>query len=169
MRKLIAVIIIGLVAGFGFTNDISACDDDMCAKDFALEILDQHMTQDDCLENHTACIECEGYFCANLSCWCGKEICDYMTYDELMIFGEMIYEIYLEEYCTNLCEECDTYYYKECMCDSCYDDCIDCLEYDYEIFVENYYDMIIDEYEEVLQGIIDSRENPVVEVVICDL
>ncbi len=170
MRKLIAglMIMAGLV--IGFTNEVKACDDDICAKEFALEILDQHMTQDYCLENHTACIECEGYFCANLTCWCGKEVSEasYMTYDELMIFGEMIYEIYLEEYCTNLCEECDTYYYKECMCDSCYDDCIDCLEYDYEIFVDDYYDMIMDEYEEVLQGIIDSRENPVVEVVICE-
>lgn len=92
----------------------------------------------------------------------------YMTYDELLMFDAMIYnDLYLEEYCTNLCEECDTYYYKECMCDSCYDDCIDCLEYDYELFVMDYYDMIMDEYEEILQGIIDSRNNPKVEVKIC--
>ena len=95
---------------------------------------------------------------------------NYMTYDEMMMFDAMIYnDLYLEEYCTNLCEECDTYYYKECMCDSCYDDCIDCLEWDYELFIMDYYDMIMDEYEEVLQGIIDSRNNPVVEVKICDL
>jgi hypothetical protein len=92
----------------------------------------------------------------------------YMTYDELLMFDAMIYnDLYLEEYCTNLCEECDTYYYKECMCDSCYSDCIDCLEYDYELFVMDYYDMIMDEYEEILQGIIDSRNNPKVEIKIC--
>lgn len=93
----------------------------------------------------------------------------YMTYDELLMFDAMIYnDLYLEEYCTNLCEECDTYYYKECMCDSCYSDCIDCLEYDYELFVMDYYDMIMDEYEEILQGIIDSRNNPKVEIKICN-
>jgi hypothetical protein len=92
----------------------------------------------------------------------------YMTYDELLMFDAMIYnDLYLEEYCTNLCEECDTYYYKECMCDSCHSDCIDCLEYDYELFVMDYYDMIMDEYEEILQGIIDSRNNPKVEIKIC--
>ena len=93
----------------------------------------------------------------------------YMTYDELLMFDAMIYnDLYLEEYCTNLCEECETYYYKECMCDSCYSDCIDCLEYDYELFVMDYYDMIMDEYEEILQGIIDSRNNPKVEIKICN-
>lgn len=92
----------------------------------------------------------------------------YMTHNELKMFDEMIYEIYLEEYCTNLCEECDFYYYAECMCNACYDDCEDCLSYDYEIFVDDHYDMIMDYYEEVLRDIIDSRNNPKVEVKICE-
>jgi hypothetical protein len=91
----------------------------------------------------------------------------YMTYEEMLEFDEMIYEIYLEEYCINECNECDSYYYKECMCNACYSDCIDCLSYDYEIFVIDYYDMIMDEYEEVLRGIIDNRLYPKVEIKIC--
>lgn len=173
MRKLLSMlaIVIGLVVGYGFTNEVRACEDDMCAKEFALETMDEHIAIDDCTEEHIACIECEGYFCANLSCWCGKEMSvanECMTYEELMIFDEMIHDIYLEEYCTNLCEECDSYYYKECMCDACYTDCIGCIEYDYELFVCDYYDMIIDEYEEVLQGIIDNRTAPKKQkVVVC--
>lgn len=94
----------------------------------------------------------------------------YMTYDELMKFDAMIYEIYLEEYCTNYCEKCDSYYYKECMCEACSTDCPDCLSYDYELyFVMDYYDMIMDEYEEVLRGIVDNRNNTKVEIKINEL
>lgn len=90
----------------------------------------------------------------------------YMTYDELMQFDKMIYNLYLEEYCTNYCEECDSYYYKECMCNACSADCEECLSYDYEIhFIMDHYDMIMDAYEEILSGIIERRNNPQVEVV----
>ena len=90
----------------------------------------------------------------------------YMTYDELMQFDKMMYNLYLEEYCTNYCEDCDTYYYKECMCNACSDNCQDCYMYDYEFyFIIDCYDMIMDQYEEVLSGIIERRNNPQVEVV----
>ena len=90
----------------------------------------------------------------------------YMTYDELMQFDKMMYNLYLEEYCTNYCEECDSYYYKECMCNACSDNCQDCYMYDYELyFIIDCYDMIMDQYEEVLSGIIERRNNPQVEVV----
>ena len=169
MRKMLSMltIVIGLVVGYGFTNEVRACDcEDECT--FALEIMDEHIAIDDCTEEHTACIECEGYFCANLSCWCGKEVSECMTREELRMFDAMIWDMYLEEYCTNLCEECDSYYYKECMCDACSSDCMDCMAFDYELFIEDYIDMIIDEYEEVLQGIIDSRTAPKKQkVVVC--
>lgn len=90
----------------------------------------------------------------------------YMTYDELMQFDKMMYNLYLEEYCTNYCEECDSYYYKECMCNACSDNCQDCYMYDYEFyFIIDCYDMIMDQYEEVLSGIIERRNNPQIEVV----
>ena len=88
----------------------------------------------------------------------------YMTYDELMRFDAVIYDLYLEEYCTNYCEDCDSYYYKECMCDACYADCEDCLSFDYELFVSDHYDTIINAYEEILSGIIERRNNPQVEM-----
>ena len=90
----------------------------------------------------------------------------YMTYDDLMRFDAVIYDLYLEEYCTNYCEECDSYYYKECMCNACSADCEECLSYDYELhFIMDHYDMIMDAYEEILSGIIERRNNPQVEVV----
>ena len=90
----------------------------------------------------------------------------YMTYDDLMRFDAVIYDLYLEEYCTNYCEECDSYYYKECMCNACSADCEECLNYDYELhFIMDHYDMIMDAYEEILSGIIERRNNPQVEVV----
>lgn len=81
----------------------------------------------------------------------------YMTYEQLCQFDQAIYEIYLEEYCTNLCEDCDTYYYKDCMCDACSSDCYGCIMYDYELFVEDNYDMIMNIYERVLDQLADYR------------
>ena len=96
----------------------------------------------------------------------------YMTYEEYYAFEEMIHDLYIEEYCVDYCEKCDEYYYDECFCESeCeYDDC----EHDYVIFIEDHYDMIMDEYEEVLRGISDegtdsrvSEENDS-EITICE-
>lgn len=81
----------------------------------------------------------------------------YMTYEQLCQFDQAIYEIYLEEYCTNLCEDCDTYYYKDCMCDACSSDCYGCIMYDYELFVEDNYEMIMNIYERVLDQLADYR------------
>ena len=43
------------------------------------------------------------------------------------------------------------------MCNACYSDCEDCLEYDYQLFIEDNYDMIMDIYEDVLEEIQESR------------
>lgn len=94
-----------------------------------------------------------------------------MTYDELMMFDEMIYDIYCERYCTNYCEDCDSYYYEECMCEACYGDCYDCLIYDYELFVEDYYELIMNIYEDVLDDLEESRianEESNEEMIICE-
>ena len=156
MRELFAMLVIGLglTVGFSFDSDINACDD----QGFAMEVRDTHIANDLCTEEHTVCVECNGYFCDNLTCWCGEEIPNVvMTYDELMIFDEMIWDIYCEEYCTNYCEECDYYYYTECMCDACYSDCEDCLNYDYELFVADKYDMIMDIYEDIMNQLEEYR------------
>ena len=94
----------------------------------------------------------------------------YMTYEEYYEFEEMIHDLYLEEYCVNYCNECDSYYYDECFCmyECEYDDC----EHDYAIFIEDHYEMIMDIYEEVLRGIQQEENEPVVretnEMIICE-
>ena len=182
MRKLVMSVIIGLglAVGFGLGNDASACDicetktyQEMTDKEFAMHVRDEHIETDSCTEEHYECMECEGYFCDNLTCWCGEEVERvYMTYEQLCQFDQAIYELYLNEYCTNLCEECNTYYYKDCMCDSCSTDCYGCIMYDYELFVEDNYNMIMNIYERVLEQLADYRETKANEVnepmIICE-
>lgn len=180
MKKLVMSMIIGLglVFGVGFANEVNACDD--CV----IERIETEEHEDCVCESfQLQCENCGGLYCQEYACECGRcegIICDtsvasevsasVMTYDELMIFDEMIWDMYCEEYCINECEECDSYYYKECMCESCGNDCYECLHYDYEIFVMDYYDMIMDIYEEVLEGLEDSRiaKEREVEIVICE-
>lgn len=171
MRKLFAMVVIGLsvAVGFGAMNNVSACDtcetktyEEMTDKEFAMHVRDEHIETDSCTEEHYECIECEGYFCDNLTCWCGEEVTNvYMTYEQLCQFDQAIYELYLNEYCTNLCEECDTYYYKDCMCEAlengCGTDCEVCSFYDYELFIEDNYDMIMDIYEDIMNQLEEYR------------
>lgn len=178
MKKLFVGMIIGLglVFGIGFTSEVSAYDDyaEMTDEEFAMHVRDTHIERDLCTEEHTVCMECNGYFCDNLTCWCGEEIPNVaMTFEEFYAFEEYVYDMYVCEYCVNYCEDCDNYYYAECMCEAiengCGSDCIDCLAYDYEIFVEDYYEMIMDEYYEVIRGIVDERARAnEVEIVICE-
>lgn len=206
MKKLVmsAIIALGLAVGFGFTSEVSACDD--CAtnansvSEFARNVRDEHIEFDNCTEDHMLCEMCDGYFCDNLTCWCGSEMshvencwcedhfvceecdelfcmellceCDemiVMSEEEFYEFEDYIYELYIEEYCINECEECDYYYYEECMCNACEDDCYGCIMYDFELFVEDEFEMIMDEYYEVIRGIIDERARAnEVEIVICE-
>jgi hypothetical protein len=143
MKNLVmsAIIGLGLVVGFGaMSNEVNACDN--CV----IERIETEEHEDCiCGSFQLQCENCGGLYCQEYACECGRcegIICEepeeknvVMTYDELMIFNEMIWDIYCEEYCTNYCEECDYYYYTECMCDAC--DCEDCLNYDYELFVED--------------------------------
>ena len=177
MKKVLVGMLIGLglVIGSGFVNEVSACDD------FAESVIEKHIHRDKCTETHYSCGECEGYYCENLTCWCGEEVfsdyileqdhdhrhelceecgglygvdeCDItcecanvvMSYQEFSIFEEKIWDIYMEEYCVNECDECDSYYYKECMCDSCElgNECYECLHADFEIFIADNYDYIM--------------------------
>lgn len=65
-------------------------------------------------------------------------------------FEDDIFECYLEE-CVNYCSECDYYYYKECNCNACYSDCADCSDYDFELFIDDNYDMIMEYYDFLLE------------------
>lgn len=118
------------------------------------------------------CENCGGLYCQEYACECGRcegiidEANVVMSYQEFGIFEEMIWDIYMEEYCVNECEECDSYYYKECMCDSCElgNECYECLHADYEIFIADNYDYIMsiaDDLLEEIQEIIEKANQQV--------
>lgn len=65
-------------------------------------------------------------------------------------FESDIFDCYLEE-CEHYCSDCDYYYYKSCMCESCYTDCADCSDYDYELFIDDNYDMVLEYYDFLLE------------------
>lgn len=75
MKKLFVGILVGLglvVTGVMNANEVSACES--CNTDsFAEQVIEEHIHEDLCTEIHGACEECGGYFCENLTCWCGEE------------------------------------------------------------------------------------------------
>lgn len=163
MRKLFAMVVIGLglMVGFGAMNNIYACDD--CV----IERIETEEHEDCvCGSFQLQCENCGGLYCQEYACECGRcegIICEknvVMTYEKLMRFEERIWNIYCEEYCTNYCEECGVRYYEECMCEAlengCGTDCEVCSLYDYELFIEDNYDMIMDLADEILEEIQES-------------
>ena len=67
-------------------------------------------------------------------------------------FEEHIWELYITEYCVNYCGTCDSYSYEHCLCCECTDD-EECIEADYQLFIEDNMSIIIDEYYEWLSWI----------------
>ena len=65
-------------------------------------------------------------------------------------FESDIFDCYLEE-CSNYCSDCDYYYYKSCNCNACYSDCADCSDYDYELYIDDNYDIILEYYDFLLE------------------
>ena len=94
MKKVLVGMLIGLglVIGSGFVNEVSACDD------FAESVIEKHIHRDKCTETHYSCGECEGYYCENLTCWCGEEV-----------FSDYILE-QDHDHRHELCEECGGLY-----------------------------------------------------------
>lgn len=65
---VVGALVTGLVIGSGFVNEVEACDD------FAEEVIEKHIHRDKCTETHYLCSECGGFYCENLTCWCGEEV-----------------------------------------------------------------------------------------------
>jgi hypothetical protein len=106
------------------------------------------------MNNANACDDCSN-----------EEI--YMTQEEFNIFNSYVWdELYLES-CVNYCEECDIEYYEHCSCE-CRKECEEegyeftpedeeyCWDYDYQLFIEDNYDMIMDLADEILEMIQQS-------------
>jgi hypothetical protein len=104
----------------------------------------------------------------------------YMTQEEFNRFNSYVWdELYLES-CVNYCEECDIEYYEHCSCE-CRKECEEegyeftpedeeyCWDYDYMLFIEDNYDMIMDIYEDIMNQleeyrIAKEREETVIEI-----
>lgn len=182
MRKLFAMVVIGLglVVGFGFSNEVYACDD--CVSE-RIET-EEH---EDCVcgSFQLQCENCGGLYCQEYACECGR--CEgiieedvVMTYEEVMQFECYVWnELYMKS-CVNYCEECDIEYYEHCSCE-CRKECEEsgyeftpedeeyCWDYDYQLFIEDNYDMIMDIYEDIMNQLEDyriakEREETVIEI-----
>jgi hypothetical protein len=141
MKKLLVGLVIGLglAVGFGVANEMSVY----------------------------ACDDCSN-----------EEI--YMTQEDLNAFDCYVWnELYMKS-CVNYCEECDIEYYEHCSCE-CRKECEEegyrftpedeeyCWEYDYQLFIEDNYDMIMDIYENIMNQleeyrIAKEREETVIEI-----
>jgi hypothetical protein len=166
---------------------------------FELEVdyIAEHKENDKCTDNHFLCENCGAFFCLTEDCWCGEyevsnryiyeeifanEMNIVMTQEELSAFKCYVWnELYMKS-CVNYCEECDIEYYEHCSCE-CRKECEEegyrftpedeeyCWEYDYQLFVEDNYDMIMDIYEELLeekQERIVAKEKEETVMIICE-
>ena len=77
---------------------------------------------------------------------------EYLPVGYMDEFEEHIWDMYITEYCVNYCGTCDSYSYEHCLCCECTDDS-ECIEADYQLFIEDNMSMIMDEYNEILIGI----------------
>ena len=211
MKKVLVGMLLGLglVAGFGFANEVEACENNSCGEYtcalceeqycmeencsvtcecgvevFELEVdyIAEHKVEDKCTDEHILCENCGAFFCLTEDCYCGEyvvnehyvyeeiymnevneekavEVNVVMNYEEYYVFEEMVFDIYLEA-CVNACDECGYYYYEECMCEACEEaeECDECFYYDYELFIADNYEMIIDLAEEILVDIQETIE-----------
>ena len=162
MKKVLVGVLIGLgLVGLGV------------AMSFIREASEASHADCICGSFQLQCENCGGLYCQEYACECGRcegiideaneasEASIVMSYQEFGIFEEMIWDIYMEEYCVNECNECDSYYYKECMCDSCElgNECYECLHVDYEIFIADNYDYIMSIADDLLVEIQEIIED----------
>jgi hypothetical protein len=66
---------------------------------------------------------------------------------------ERVFDMFLEDYCTNYCEECDCYYYEICDCEYACAECSESVECDFKVFICDNYDMIMELADEMLEEI----------------
>ena len=206
MKKLFVGMLIGLglVAGFGFTNEVSACENNssgeytcaLCEEQYCMEencdvtcecgievfelevdYIAEHKENDECTDNHFLCENCGAFFCLTEDCYCGEYVVNeryiyeeifanemIMSPYELACFEEMIWDMFLEDYCVNYCEECDCYYYEICDCEYACAECNEPVECDFAIFVCDNYDYIMsiaDDFLEEIQEIIEDMNQQV--------
>lgn len=92
----------------------------------------------------------------------------YLSAYELACFEEMVFDIFLEEYCVNYCEECDCYYYEICDCEVPCEECNESVECDFKVFICDNYDMIQDLADEILEMIQQSYMDSMTDYELCE-
>lgn len=200
MKKLFVGILVGLglVAGFGFANEVEACENNSCGEYtcalceeqycmeencsvtcecgievFELEVdyIAEHKVEDKCTDEHILCENCGAFFCLTEDCYCGEyvvnehyvyeeifanevsEVSVVMNYEEYYELHDIVFEMYLEE-CVNECNECGYYYYEHCMCEACEEGemCDECYYYDFDMYIADNYEMIMELAEDIVIG-----------------
>ena len=77
---------------------------------------------------------------------------------------ERVFDMFLEDYCVNYCEECDCYYYEICDCEVPCAECNESVECDFTTFICDNYDYIMsiaDDLLEEVQEIIEEANRVV--------
>lgn len=84
---------------------------------------------------------------------CDSNMPQYLSACCVAELEERVFDMFLEDYCTNYCEECDCYYYEICDCEYACAECSEPVECDFAIFVIAERDMIMDLADEMLEMI----------------
>ena len=84
---------------------------------------------------------------------CDSNMPQYLSACCVAELEERVFDMFLEDYCTNYCEECDCYYYEICDCEVPCAECNESVECDFAIFVIAERDMIMDLADEMLEMI----------------
>jgi hypothetical protein len=84
---------------------------------------------------------------------CDSNMPQYLSTCCVAELEERVFDMFLEDYCTNYCEECDCYYYEICDCEVPCEECNESVECDFKVFICDNYDLIMDLADEMLEEI----------------
>jgi hypothetical protein len=99
---------------------------------------------------------------------CDSNMPQYLSACCVAELEERVFDMFLEDYCTNYCEECDCYYYEICDCEVPCAECNEPVECDFAIFVCDNYDMIMDLADEMLEMIQQSYMDSMTYYELCE-
>lgn len=99
---------------------------------------------------------------------CDSNMPQYLSACCVAELEERVFDMFLEDYCTNYCEECDCYYYEICDCEYACAECNEPVECDFKVFICDNYDMILDLADEMLEEIQQSYMDSMTDYELCE-
>ena len=84
---------------------------------------------------------------------CDSNMPQYLSACCVAELEERVFDMFLEDYCVNYCEECDCYYYEICDCEVPCAECNEPVECDFKVFICDNYEAIADLADEMLEDI----------------